>query len=324
MVPAELAAAAARLAAGQPLDQTDRAALMSTTDLLALGVLAEARRRHWHGDRITFVRVARVGASARSLMSIPDTAGEIRIDGPIEDLAAAGRTIERVLQEAPERPVSAFTVAELESWAAAHGAPLEEVLDRLRATGLELVGELELDQAAHPIEVCRLIDRAGLRLARVTVRDSGSDIVRLTGTLQAVQASLAAAGRLPAFAPLPRRAGPVPSTGYEDVRRVALARLLLDDWPTIQVDWTVYGPKLAQVALAFGADDLDGVPCEAGSEGWRRSPIEEVRRNIAAAGCVPVERNARFDFLDRPPTNSEPRIPNPDREPTTENEKRTE
>ena len=65
-------------------------------------------------------------------------------------------------------------------------------------------------------------------------------------------------GALKAFAPLPR-IDPVdqPSTGYDDVRTIALARLMCATIPSIQVDWPLYGPKLAQVAIAFGADDID-------------------------------------------------------------------
>jgi aminodeoxyfutalosine synthase len=100
---------------------------------------------------------------------------------------------------------------------------------------------------------------------------------------------------------LPRRVNPaVPTTGYEDVRRVALARLFLTSVPSIQVDWSLYGPKLAQVALTVGADDVDGVaPADDLSEGPRRAPLEEIRRNIRAAGLEPVERNGRFELLGR-------------------------
>ena len=90
------------------------------------------------------------------------------------------------------------------------------------------------------------------------------------------------------FAPLPRKTGGLtPSTGYDDVHLVALARLLV---PVrhIQVDWQRYGPKLAQVALTFGADDVDGVsPKDEVTEGRRRSPLEEIRRNILAASGEP-------------------------------------
>jgi aminodeoxyfutalosine synthase len=85
----------------------------------------------------------------------------------------------------------------------------------------------------------------------------------------------------------------VPTTGYEDVRAVALARLALPSVRNIQVDWAQYGPKLAQVALTFGANDLDRVStADDASLGKRRTSVEDVRRNIAAAGFTPVERTA--------------------------------
>jgi 2-iminoacetate synthase ThiH len=63
----------------------------------------------------------------------------------------------------------------------------------------------------------------------------------------------------------------------------------------VQVDWQRYGPKLAQVALTFGADDLDNVsPSDEAPDGRRRAALEEVRRNIEAAGLTPAERDGRF------------------------------
>ena len=104
-----------------------------------------------------------------------------------------------------------------------------------------------------------------------------------------------------AFAPLPRRVNPAaPTTGYEDVKHVALARIVVDNVASIQVDWSLYGPKLAQVALTVGADDVDGVSAEdETTEGRRRAPLEEIRRNIRAAGQEPIERNGRFDVVRR-------------------------
>ena len=74
-----------------------------------------------------------------------------------------------------------------------------------------------------------------------------------------------------------------------------MARLLAGNIDSIQVDWPLYGPKLAQVALTMGADDVDGVSALEGDLGRRRSPIEEIRGNIVAAGLEPVERDARFE-----------------------------
>ena len=80
-----------------------------------------------------------------------------------------------------------------------------------------------------------------------------------------------------------------PTTGYDDVRMVAMSRLALKDVGavpiSIEVDWTLYGPKLAQVALTFGADHLDAVPATSDPQlGPRRATVEDVERNIRAAG----------------------------------------
>ena len=62
------------------------------------------------------------------------------------------------------------------------------------------------------------------------------------------------------------------------MKAIALARILLDV-PHVQVDWTVHGPKLAQVALTFGADDVDNVSAlDEVAEARRRAPLEEIRR----------------------------------------------
>ena len=71
-----------------------------------------------------------------------------------------------------------------------------------------------------------------------------------------------------------------------------MARLALPAVRNIQVDWAQYGPKLAQVALTFGANDVDRVsPIDDETLGRRRTAVEDVRRNIAAAGFTPVERD---------------------------------
>ena len=93
----------------------------------------------------------------------------------------------------------------------------------------------------------------------------------------------------------------VPTTGYEDVRAVALARLVLPSVKTIQVDWAQYGPKLAQVALTFGANDLDRVSTiDDESLGRRRTSVEDVKRNIAAAGFTPGRADDGLDAARTP------------------------
>ena len=102
-----------------------------------------------------------------------------------------------------------------------------------------------------------------------------------------------------AFAPLPRHdPADQPATGYDDVRTVAAARLVCPSIPFIQVDWPLYGPKLAQVALMYGANDVDGVAAvDTLNLGTRRSPLEDIRRQILAAAGEPVERSGRYERL---------------------------
>jgi 2-iminoacetate synthase ThiH len=110
-----------------------------------------------------------------------------------------------------------------------------------------------------------------------------------------------------AFAPVPREQDTAqPTTGYWDVKVVALSRLVLDDVEAIQVDWTLHGPKLAQVALLFGANDVDAVStAEDVGTGRRRAPLEEVRRNILAASLTPVERRGDSPLFTFSETNEE-------------------
>jgi aminodeoxyfutalosine synthase len=82
------------------------------------------------------------------------------------------------------------------------------------------------------------------------------------------------------------------------VKQVAVARLLATTIESIQVNWPLYGPKLAQFALTIGADDVDGVAAvDPGTLGARRSPLEEIRGNIRSAALEPVERNGRHEVI---------------------------
>jgi aminodeoxyfutalosine synthase len=289
---------AQKVAAGGRLTDEEVRAIDATHDIITVGMLADEVRRARHGKLTTFVRVAEIAAAAgpETLAAIPRAAGELRITGAPERLDEAASAVSRVAAAAGGRPVSGFALPELLACAAREGRPLEDVLAALRDVGLELVAEALDDALDDPIRALQAVDRARLRVARVTVRSAGGDRIAL---LRRVAAAQAAVGSLRAFAPLARGGSAIhPTTGYEDVKQVALARLLVDNIPSIQVDWARHGPKLAQVALTFGADDVDAVsPGDEAPDGWRRAPLEEIRRHIQAASFVPVERNGRFEIV---------------------------
>lgn len=273
--------------------------LATSHDIISLGMLADDLRRERHGARTTFVRVATTAAEPGAPIVRPPAAGELRVTGVPASRAAAVQRVREAAAAAAGAVVTGFSLADLETLSAAEHVTLRALLEELRAAGLELVAEAPIDLLRDPQRSIEEVNIAGLSLARLTVEMRASvDPMPLLKTVADLQRAVAV---VRAFAPLPRRVNPAaPTTGFEDVKHIALARLVCDNVPSIQVDWSLYGPKLAQVALTVGADDVDGVSAEdETAEGRRRAPLEEIRRNITAAGQEPVERNGRFDLVAR-------------------------
>ena len=286
--------------ADMAVPEHDLEQLAGSRNIIGLGVLADEIRRGLHGLRTTFVRVAMIDPRPEEPIAFPTAAGEVRIGGIPADRGAAVERVRAVAAVCGTRPLSAFSLADLEQLAARETMTLRALLDDLRAAGLELVAEAPIDGLHNPRRSIEEVNIAGLTLARLTVHQAGAgDPVALFKSVRELQREVAV---IRAFAPLPRAVNrAVPTTGFEDVMRLSLARIVVDNVPSIQVDWTLYGPKLAQVALTVGADDLDGVsPVDDMTRGPRRTALEEVRRNVRAAGQEPVERNGRFEPLETP------------------------
>jgi aminodeoxyfutalosine synthase len=97
------------------------------------------------------------------------------------------------------------------------------------------------------------------------------------------------------------------TSGFMDLKNVAVARLLLDNFPHIKAYWIMMTPRVAQVALRFGADDLDGTVVEekiyhdAGAKTPQALTRMQLIRLILEAGGEPFER----DTLYRPVTRTE-------------------
>ena len=213
------------------------------------------------------------------------TAGEFRIVGrpPSADAAVAAV---RAAVGARRRRAASPDSRSPTSQALAPGTSLGAFCAALRDAGLDAIAELPVDLARRRRRGGRIGARRGLAVlaadrARAVAARIGSPWSRARAT------SRARLGGFRVFAPLPRTMSiSAPTTGYDDVKQIALARLLAGTSPSIQVDWPLYGPKLAQVALTIGADDVDGVAAsDPGVLGTRRSPVEEIRGNIRAAGA---------------------------------------
>jgi aminodeoxyfutalosine synthase len=280
-----------------PVSDADLSALADSHDIITIGMQADAVRREKHGNRTTFLRVAVVDAAPGAPVTWPSAAGEIRIAGVPATRAAAVARVREVAAAAKGVPVSGFALSDLEQLAAQEKATLREILEELSAVGLDLVSEAPFDKLQDARRSVEEVNISGLALARLTIHKLPSaDTASWLKQIADLQHRVAV---IRAFAPLPRQVNPaVPTTGYDDVKRVALARIVVTNIPSIQVDWSLYGPKLAQVALTVGADDVDAVSAEDDvPEGRRRAPLEEIRRNIRAASQEPVERNGRFETI---------------------------
>jgi aminodeoxyfutalosine synthase len=93
------------------------------------------------------------------------------------------------------------------------------------------------------------------------------------------------------------------TTGFADLKAIAVSRLMLDNFPHIKSYWIMIGPRLAQVGLSFGADDIDGTVTEekiahdAGAPTAQAMTVHELCRLIREAGRRPIERDTVFNVV---------------------------
>jgi aminodeoxyfutalosine synthase len=93
------------------------------------------------------------------------------------------------------------------------------------------------------------------------------------------------------------------TTGVDDLKNLAVARLMLDNFPHIKAFWIMIGPKIAQLSLAFGADDIDGTVMEekithmAGAQTPQGLTRTQLLHLIREAGCEPVERDTLYNVI---------------------------
>ena len=285
------------VAAGEPLNRAHAERLLTSTDLPAIGMLAEAARLAHTGDVVTFGRVALGEHGAPPPRSMGE-AGELRLGGRPGSLEEARAQVRAAVSLAGHVPVTGFSPLDLLAFANGDPAGVNAVAAALAAEGLTAIAEVPVDPFDATQDLIAVVDAVragGLAAWRFTVQRAAIgarlDLIERVADLQR------ASGDVRAFAPLPRvDPAEEPSTGYDDVRTVAVARLMAPDVPAIQVDWPLYGPKLAQVAITFGAADIDGVaPVDDPSLGPRRTARAEIERQVRAAGAIPAERTARYE-----------------------------
>ncbi len=221
----------------------------------------------------------------------------------------------------PTVHLKAFTMVELDFFVKITRKPLEWIIRELMDAGLgscpgggaEIFAERARPliaghkiSAARWLECARAVHRMGLRSNATmlyghieTMAERVDHLVRLrelqdeTGGFNCF-IPLAFHPEHTVYAHLPT------TTGMDDLKVIAVSRLMLDNFPHIKAYWVTLTPALAQIALKFGADDLDGTIVEeriihgAGtptSKGMTRSQIEQLIRD---AGREPIERDTLY------------------------------
>jgi len=231
--------------------------------------------------------------------------------------------ISAVRKKFPSLHIKAFTAVEIDHFSRISRLPVREVLERLKDNGLgampgggaeifaeevrkklcpeKISGErwLDIHKTAH---LCGIPTNATMLYGHIENYEDRVDHLLRLRQLQDITGGFQAFIPL-AYHPKNTEMGGSYSSGIDDLKTTALSRMVLDNIPHIKAYWIMLGEKIAQLALLFGADDLDGTIIEekithsAGamsSEGLTRG---ELRHLIIKAGKRPVERDAFYHVV---------------------------
>ena len=348
-----------KVEAGERLTVDDAATLYRTSDILALGYMANLVRERLHGDTTYFnvnrhinptdvcvasCRLCAFGKHARdpkaytmSLEEIWHRAGEGWSEAVTEFHIVGGLHPELTLdwfcemlrglkQRFPQVHLKAFTMVEIAFLARRAKLTVRETLQRLRDAGMDSLpgGGAEIFNERvrriicdHKIDGSEWLDTAraahelGLRSNCTMLyghieneEDRADHLVRLRALQDETKGFVTF---IPlAFHPDHTALHHIPkTTGFDDIKNIAVARLVLDNIPHIKAYWVMMTPRIAQIALRFGADDIDGTIVEeriyhdAGATTTQNLRRAELLQLIRKAGRTPVERDTLYRPVER-------------------------
>jgi aminodeoxyfutalosine synthase len=230
--------------------------------------------------------------------------------------------LKRLKAALPTVHIKAFTAVEIDYFSKISGLSLEHTLLALKEAGLQTMpgGGAEIFNEGVRNKICpeKISGQRWLEIAETAHRmgiktnatmlyghiENHADRVDHMSRLREVQDRT---GGFQAFIPLPFHpkntrlsGGGSYTSGIDDLKTVAIARIFLDNFPHIKAYWIMLGEKLAQLALCFGADDLEGTVLEekithsAGGLTHGALTRDELIHMICKAGKVPVERDSLY------------------------------
>ncbi len=228
----------------------------------------------------------------------------------------------------PDIHVKAFTMVEIEHMLQISGKPEDEVFNDLRQAGLGSCpggGAEVLSNRVHTavfrekigpqewLETARKVMEHGFKMNATMLYghiEKTEERVRHLIKLRELQDEC---GNFMAYIPLAfwpyhtdlQNFGHV-TTGHLDLRSIAVGRLMLDNFPHIKAYWIMLTPASAQIALSFGANDIDGTVTEekithdAGTSAPEEMTQGELESLIEEAGFTPVQRTSTYEEIGSP------------------------
>src|SRR5213082_19685 len=223
----------------------------------------------------------------------------------------------------PRFNLHAFSASEIWHFHKLNRLPLREVLQRLKAAGMgSLPGggaEILSDRVRTAITVNKVLTDEWLQVHREWHRLGGrSTATMMFGHVETVAERIEHLERVRqlqdetggftaficwTFQPENTAMADVsPAGSFEYLRTQAIARLYLDNVRNIQSSWVTQGPKIGQIALFFGANDMgslmieENVVASAGTVHYLT--LEQIKNAIREAGYIPCQRNVFYEYVD--------------------------
>lgn len=272
-------------------------------------------------------------------MTLEDVKAKVRerLDEPITEIHMVGgihpdlpysyylELLRGIKEVRPDVHIQAFTCVEIAHLADLAGKSVGNTLEELKEAGLGSIpgGGAEVFSPRIRQLTCerKLSGEGWLDVARTAhIHGVNTNATLLYGHIETIDERLEhldalrrtqdETGGFLAYIPLafhPKNTGMAEhsqTTGITDLKNIAVARLMLDNFPHIKAYWVMIGPKLAQIALSFGADDMDGTVKEevithmAGAETEQAIGHTTLIKLIKEAGRDPVERDTLYTVLE--------------------------
>ena len=232
----------------------------------------------------------------------------------------------RALKQAfPDVHLKAFTMVEIDWLARLAKLSIEDTLDRVLEAGLgscpgggaevfvprvhEIIAHNKID-GERWLEVAGICHARGLRTNATMLYGHVETFEERVEHLIQLREQQDRSGGFDCFIPLafhpentPFEGHMGPTDGFDDLKVIAVSRLILDNFDHIKSYWVMLTQKIAQVGLRFGADDLDGtviderITLAAGGVAGKGMTRTDIENFIREAGRIPVERNTTYtDF----------------------------